>query len=69
MPTRQYYEDRLSGKIYSLAELARLVEEHEVPRLQLPRRFRALPETSCRLLYEAELIATLADGDRDQPSA
>ena len=66
---RRYYEDRWTGRIYSLAELARLIEDEEVARVQVPRRFRALPETACRLLAEAELIAALADWDPDRSSA
>ena len=66
---RRYYEDRRTGGIYSLAELARLIEERKVARVQVPRRFRAVPEPVCRLLAQAELIAALADRDRDRRSA
>ena len=61
----QYYEDRWTGGIYSLAELARLVEERKVARVQVARRFRAVPESTCRLLHKAEVIASLADRGRD----
>jgi hypothetical protein len=66
---KRYYEDRRSGGIYSLAELARLIEEQRIARFQVPRRFRALPEAACRLLHEAELVAAAADRRRDQLSA
>ena len=66
---RRYYEDRWTGRIYSLAELARIIEDEEVARVQVPRRFRALPETACRLLAEAELITALADWDPGRRSA
>ena len=51
--------DRWTGRIYSLAELARLIEDEEVARVQVPRRFRALPETACRLLAEADQAYSL----------
>lgn len=65
----QYYEDRWTGSIYSLAQLARLIEAQDVLRAQVPRRFRVLPEQCCRVLHEAELIAGLVDRDRGQLSA
>ena len=63
---KRYYEDRWTGRIYSLAGLVRLIESHQVARVEVPRRFRALPAGTCRLLHEAELIAALADADRDR---
>ena len=66
---RRYYEDRWTGGIYSLDELIRMIEEDEVARVQVPRRFRAVPEAACRLLQEAELTAVMADRDRDRRSA
>lgn len=66
---RRYYEDRRGGGIFSLAELARLIEDREVARVEVPRRFRALPEATCRILHQAEWIAALADGDRDRRPA
>jgi DNA-binding response OmpR family regulator len=63
---RSYFEDRWSGRIYSLGELARLIESAGCARIQVPRRFRVLPETSCRLIQEAERIAALADRDHDR---
>ena len=66
---RRYYEDRWTGRIYSLAELVRLIEDYEVARVQVPRRFRTLPPSACRLLEQAELIAAAVDADRNQRSA
>ena len=63
---RRYYEDRWTGRIYSLAELARLIEDREVARVEVPRRFKTLPKAACRMLYQAELIAALADERRDR---
>ena len=63
---RRYYEDRRTGRISSPAGLARLIEDDEVARAQVPRRFRVLPEPTCRLLHQAELIAALADGGRER---
>ena len=62
-----YYEDRRTGNIYSLRELARLIEENEVPRYGVPRRFKALPEPTRRVIYEAELIASRAGSGPRSP--
>ena len=66
---RRYYEDRRTGDIYSLTELAQLIEERKVARVQVPRRFRVVPEAVRRLLGQAELIAAAAEHDRDRHSA
>jgi hypothetical protein len=66
MKAMRYYEDRWSGKIYSLVELCQLVGRGDVPRYQIPRRFRMLPTAACRVLYQAEIIAAEVDPDRDQ---
>ena len=57
----QYYEDRWTPAIYSRRDLQRTVEAEEVPRTQVPRRFRALARSSWHLLDEAETIAAAAD--------
>ncbi len=59
----RYYKDRWTGAICSQLQLHRMIERNEVQRFQLPRRFRALPESCCRLLDEAELVAAVADRD------
>jgi hypothetical protein len=53
----QYYQDRWTGRIRSQLELCRMIEQDELPRYQVGRRFRALPRGSCRLLTEAERLA------------
>ncbi len=58
----RYYQDRWTGAIRSQAELRRLVERRALPRYQVGRRFRALPERCCRVLDEAERVAARAAG-------
>ena len=59
----QYYQDRWTGAIRSQLELRLMIERGELPRFQVPRRFRILPRPCCRLLEEAEAIAALAARD------
>ena len=58
---RRYYEDRRTGGIHSLTEQVQLIEERKVPRLQVPRHFRVVPEAVRRLLVQAGLIAAVAE--------
>jgi hypothetical protein len=55
-----YYEDRRTGRIYSLMELAELIWQGQVHRYEVPRRFRLLATEYCMLLREAEEIAEIA---------
>lgn len=60
-----YYEDRRTGSIYSLTELCQMIAPEEVTRFEVPRRFRRLPESCCRLLDEAKIVAAMASRGRD----
>ena len=62
----RYYQDRWTGAIRSQLELRRMIERGELPRFQVPRRFRTLPPTCCRVLEQAEAVAGRADQDHDR---
>lgn len=57
MEVMRYYADRWTGSVVSLHELTEMIEHGEVPRYQVPRRFRVLPQASRRVLEQADDIA------------
>jgi hypothetical protein len=58
---RHYYEDRLTGSIYSASDLARLLVRQQLLVLQMGRRFAKLPYSTYLLLEEAEAVAARAE--------
>ena len=63
----RYFHDRRTGGIRSVAEVLAMIERGEVARYEIPRRFRALPPMSCRLLEEAARVDGMAERGRDRP--
>ena len=61
----QYYQDRLTRWIYSGPELQRLIEDGDVERARVARRFRTVPPACCRVLDEAEAVAVRAEVEAD----
>ena len=57
----RYFEDRHTGSIYTLTQLADMLLSEQVRRSELSKRFTLLPETTCALLDRAESIAERAE--------
>jgi hypothetical protein len=65
--TVRYYEDRLTGSIYSSDELGQMLVRREFTTEQPARRFAALPYSTGVLLDEAESIAAEVARDERRP--
>jgi hypothetical protein len=60
----RYYQDPVTGSIYSLWELEELLGETELELREVLRSFRAVPDATWLLLEEAEAIAAESDQRR-----
>ena len=60
----EYFEERATGSIYSVWELGRLLRSRHLDMREVARRFRPLPDTTCVLVDEAEMIAAKAGGEQ-----
>ena len=52
-----YYEDRETGAIYSVKELSRVSRWAHMPLDTLARGLKRLPDSTCKLIKEAEAVA------------
>ena len=59
-----YYEDRQTGSIYRIGEVARMLLDGQITLSEIPKRLRPLPHATCLLLGEAEAIAAQAEDER-----
>jgi hypothetical protein len=63
----RYYEDPVTGSIYSLWELEELLGETEFDLREVLRSFRVVPYTTWLLLEEAEAIAAEVAREEQPP--
>jgi hypothetical protein len=52
-----YYEDRVTGSIYSVRELSRASRWAHMPLDTLSRGLKRLPKSTCQRIDEAEAVA------------